>query len=126
MIIKLPFPPSVNGYWRAYRGRQILSAKARAYRANVEGHCLIGKIRRMLGPLAVKLWLQPPDKRRRDVDNYSKGLLDALTKAGAWDDDSQIMDLSITMCEPVKGGGVTVEVTELTADDLNAMRRAGL
>ena len=126
VVVKLPWAPSSNGYWRAYQGRQILSKKAREYRKDVGKHFMIAKIRRMLGPLKVKLWLQPPDKRRRDVDNYSKSTLDALTHAGAWDDDSQIMHLSIAMCEPVKWGQITVEVEELTADDLNRMREKGL
>jgi len=40
MDIRLPFPPSVNGYWRAFkRGNictQIISKKGREYRAAVE------------------------------------------------------------------------------------------
>ena len=123
MVVKLPWPPSVNGYWRTFRNRQILSKKAREYRDKVIGHLAIKK---KLGPLAARIWLQPPDKRRRDVDNFSKPILDALTHAGAWEDDSQIMHLDVVMCEPVKGGGVTVQVDELTADDLQRLREAGL
>ena len=33
------------------------------------------------------------DKRRRDIDDYFKLLLDALTDAGVWPDDSQIVKL---------------------------------
>jgi hypothetical protein len=30
----------------------------------------------------VEILLYPPDNRRRDIDNYTKGLFDALTHAG--------------------------------------------
>ena len=31
---ELPWPPSVNGYWRTFRNRQIISKRGREYRAN--------------------------------------------------------------------------------------------
>ena len=31
----LPYPPSVNRYWRSVKGRAILSSEARAYRREV-------------------------------------------------------------------------------------------
>ncbi len=36
----------------------------------------------------------PPDRRARDLDNLGKALLDALTKAGVYGDDSQIDHLT--------------------------------
>lgn len=93
MRLKIPFPPSVNGYWRSFRGRQILSKRAREYRAKVvKAVASVGKVD---GPCSVIITLHPPDKRRRDVDNYSKAILDALTHAGIWDDDSQVKQLVI-------------------------------
>ena len=63
--------------------------------------------------VAVTLALYPPDKRRRDVDNYSKAVLDLLTKASVWDDDSQIDRLTIERGPVVRGGRVDVEVIQL-------------
>lgn len=34
-VLTLPWPPSVNRYWRAVNGRNILSAEGRAYRASL-------------------------------------------------------------------------------------------
>jgi len=53
-----------------------------------------------------------PDKRRRDIDNYNKILLDSLTGI-VWEDDSQIDILTIGRDEVIKGGKVIITVREL-------------
>jgi crossover junction endodeoxyribonuclease RusA len=47
------------------------------------------------GRVGVTMELYPPDRRKRDIDNYCKGPLDALTHAGVWEDDEQIDELHI-------------------------------
>ena len=51
------------------------------------------------GPVAMTLVFFPPDRRRRDVHNYLKGLLDAL-QGVIYADDYQIQSLSIYREEP--------------------------
>ena len=46
------------------------------------------------GPLAVRFRFFPPDYRRRDELNLTKGLADGLNGI-AWTDDSQIRDVSV-------------------------------
>jgi crossover junction endodeoxyribonuclease RusA len=65
------------------------------------------------GSLSCKIFLSPPDKRRRDVDNYSKGILDALENAQVFYDDCQIKHLEIFMLNPSKPGGARVELAEI-------------
>ena len=106
-ILVLPYPPSMNGYWRSLRtgrmaGRVLISERGRAFRKDVEAAARLQEIARLEGPLKVTLWLHPPDRRRRDIDNPIKPLLDALTHAGAWSDDSQIRELHVTMEAPDK------------------------
>lgn len=106
-ILVLPYPPSMNGYWRSLRtgrmaGRVLISERGRAFRQDVESAARLQEISRLEGPLKVTLWLHPPDRRRRDIDNPIKPLLDALTHAGAWSDDSQIRELHVTMEAPDK------------------------
>lgn len=117
--IILPFPPSVNGYWRAYQGRNILSKRGRQYRQ--DAMVAIGKsmavataMNPLSGRLEVSLDLHPPDARRRDADNYSKGVLDALTHAGVWQDDEQIDRLHILKCPRDKDDPrAVVTITEI-------------
>jgi crossover junction endodeoxyribonuclease RusA len=56
--------------------------------------------------------MYPPDKRKRDVDNVLKALLDALRVGGAYSDDSQIGRLLIERKAPKKGGEVIVRISE--------------
>lgn len=108
----LPFPPSANRYWRHNRGRTHLSSEARAYRAliakEVSHSCTFGEAR-----LDVSIVAYPPDKRRRDLDNMLKQLLDALQFAGAYCDDSQIDRLSIERGEDKKHGLVEVRIQKI-------------
>ena len=45
--------------------------------------------------LHVEIIFYPPDKRLRDLDNYLKALLDAITLTGFWTDDSIIDQLVV-------------------------------
>lgn len=50
--------------------------------------------RQLRGPsLELQYIVYLPDRRRRDIDNFAKCLLDALTKCGAIEDDSLITDI---------------------------------
>lgn len=65
------------------------------------------------GRLSVLIRCYPPDRRARDLDNLGKTLLDSLTKAGLWKDDSQIDRLTFERCEMLKGGAVSVTVDQI-------------
>jgi crossover junction endodeoxyribonuclease RusA len=62
--------------------------------------------------LFLEVYLFPPDNRKRDLDNYMKGLLDAATHARLWIDDSQIDQLHIYRGEAVSEGVVVVSISE--------------
>ena len=113
--IELPWPPSVNHVWRRVGSKTILSAQGREYRKAVGEHCLLHKIAntRLSGRLSVRILVNPPDRRRRDIDNLTKVPLDALTHAGVWGDDSQIDELYIRRDEIKQGGTITIQITEL-------------
>lgn len=112
MRITLPYPPSVNHYYRHHNGHVIISKHGREYRKLVVD--LMRDIGQpMQGRLSVKIDMHPPDARRRDVDNVLKPLLDALQHGRAFNDDSQIDRLTIERMPPIKYGYTVVEIDVL-------------
>jgi len=94
--ITLPWPPSVNTYWRNFDGRMIISLRGREYREAVEKLIMVNRQQKHFdGPLRVIIAAYRPDKRRRDLDNLLKATCDALCHAGVYEDDSQIHGLRI-------------------------------
>lgn len=104
----LPWPPTVNTYYRSVGRKVLISEKGRAYRQAVLAK--VGLVRPRPGRLAVTIRLYPPDRRRRDIDNCAKAILDALQAAGVYEDDCQIDRLTIDRAERVNGGQVVVTV----------------
>ena len=111
--VNLPWPPSANTYYRRVGAKTLISAAGREYARTVTGLCRAARVCRHDGRLRVVITACPPDRRRRDLDNLLKGLLDALTHGGAWEDDSQIDDLRIIRAPVVAGGRVTVRVEQI-------------
>lgn len=105
--LHLPFPPSVNHYWIRQRKGYRISENGEAFRLSAK--IAYRGQRRFLGPVCVVLAFTQPDKRKRDLDNLGKAVLDALTHAGAWDDDSQVHSLSMRWAsDPWPGTAVTI------------------
>lgn len=102
--LELPYAPSFNHAYTMWQGHRILSAENRAYRQQVRQIVRQAGAKTLLGPLAVRLELYPPDLRRRDCDNAQKMILDALQQAGIFVDDSQIVWL-LTVKGPVVANG---------------------
>ncbi|KIU35542.1 RusA family crossover junction endodeoxyribonuclease [Atlantibacter hermannii] len=119
MKLTLPFPPSVNTYWRApnrgpLAGRHLISAAGRKYQSDACA-AIIEQLRRLpkpsTTPAAVAIILFPPDLRRRDLDNYNKALFDALTHAGVWEDDSQVKRMLVEWGPVVPKGKVEITIS---------------
>ncbi|RLI49414.1 MAG: hypothetical protein DRP09_20665 [Candidatus Thorarchaeota archaeon] len=105
LLIELPWPPSVNHYYRRVGHRTLISREGRKYRTEVIATLRDLHFRPLDGELAMTVDAYPPDKRRRDADNILKSLLDAMQHAGAYHDDSQIKKLSVELLDPYRPNG---------------------
>lgn len=113
ITLTLPWPPSVNHYYRRVGNATLISKEGRRYRKRVAGEVLLAGSPRVEGRLAVRIVASPPDLRRRDLDNLQKALLDALQHAGVYGDDSQFDRITVERAEAREGGRVVVELSEM-------------
>ena len=107
----LPWPPSVNRYWRRVGTHVLISREGRQYRRAgiiATKSCDQRKHWPLEGSLSIDIEAAPPDRRRRDLDNLLKALLDMLHHAGGYNDDYQVADLRIRRVEPVPHGTIRV------------------
>ena len=69
--------------------------------------------KKITSPVRVTIDLYPPTKRIYDIDNRVKPLLDALTRAGVWADDSLVVELHVTKRSVLKRGRAIIEIQEV-------------
>lgn len=113
--LELPWPPSMNHYWRNVAGRTLISKAGREYRQRIIDQAAAEGWGALAGPVKVHIVALPPDRRRRDLDNMLKPMLDALTHAMLWTDDSQIDDLRIERGQRLEGGQMVIWAHELAS-----------
>ena len=63
--------------------------------------------------LKITLILRPRDKRKIDIDNRIKAVLDALEHAGVFDDDFHVDHIEMIRGEPIKSGLLHVVIEEI-------------
>ena len=120
-VIELPFPPSVNTYWRSpnkgkLAGRTLISEKGRVYRADVQEIAIRYRVPMTQGRVSVCVDAFVPDRRRRDLDNMLKALLDSLVHARLIEDDGLIDKLSIERCGVRPKGFVRVFINPIRSE----------
>ena len=130
ITLELPWPPSVNHYKKV--GGLIRTTNGRLYqqRTNTDAtkkfyFDVYVKSKMVMGLEWVKssrsttiayeiyVYLYPPNKRRYDLDNGLKVLLDGLVRAHVINDDSQITRLTVEKCPMIPQGQVTVIIREI-------------
>ena len=102
ITLRLPWPPSVNHYWRYGNGHFYISTEGRRYKLAVCGIIATANVRPLEGNVKITIDAFPPDRRRRDIDNLEKALMDACIKrdgfaTGLFLDDSQVKRKISTM-----------------------------
>ena len=117
VTLTLPYPPSVNSYWRANGHRRFISAEGRKFKEAVAEYIAAEKIQKFgAAPLEVIMVLRPRDRRKTDIDNRIKAVLDALQDAGVYDDDCQIEKLTVARGELLKGGQTVVMIGHVSSE----------
>lgn len=113
IYLNLPFPPTVNNYYAQTRRGRYISGKGKIFRTEVRKCCRQQQVidLALKDRFHVEVILYPPDNRTRDLDNYMKALLDAITHADLWEDDSQIDTLTIHRGIVIKDGLTRCRIT---------------
>lgn len=111
----LPFPQTVNNYYQKSKsGGRFISHKGRKFR-DMTSEAIVEQLPdvHISDKVLVEIVLFPPDNRMRDIDNYNKCLLDAITHAHLWEDDSLIDQLFNYRgeCRP-RNGSCYVRITD--------------
>lgn len=99
----LPFPPSVNTYYRRGARSTYMSKQGIAFKKAV-AEIVCADPQKIEGRLSVFISLSSPSRRKFDIDNRIKACLDALQDAGVFDDDEQIDRLGVCRLDVDKPG----------------------
>lgn len=113
----LPWPPSINRYWRRVGQNILVSEPGRKYREDA-----VKRIRQLarLRPydrddrLMVRILVYVPDNRLRDLDNLAKVPIDCFQAAGIIPDDSQVDALWMVRRGVESPGHIHVQIARFT------------
>lgn len=115
----LPYPPSVNTYWRKRGKMTYLSKAGRDFKTAVAEYVVEHNVPKFgAANIEVMIVLRP---RRisgfMDIDNCCKAVLDSCQDAGVFDDDNQVSKLIVERGAYIKGGACVVVVTKRKVED---------
>lgn len=114
ITLKLPFPPSVNTYYRNFRGRMVMGKSGREFKEKVQEIVTTSQIPKLNDArLMAIISIFPPNKRKFDLDNRLKSVFDSLQDAGVYDNDEQFDKIEIARGEIRPQGGCTIVIATL-------------
>jgi Holliday junction resolvase RusA-like endonuclease len=117
----LPLPCTINslyGVMPIHKNGRIISMKILTKRGRERGKLLVASIQQQLGgrpepmtgPVQVSYTITPRNRKTPDVDAYEKHLLDCLQKAGVYENDRQVVQVSKERLEPKHPGHLDVQI----------------
>ena len=123
LTLDLPYPPTIGTYWghrviaspgRKPRVHMFIKEQGTAFREYVVDLAAESGHPKILPKDGQLIWMRvvayPPDRRKRDLDNISKALLDALQNAGLFADDYLIGRIEAERLGKVPGGRCVVSL----------------
>lgn len=124
LTLELPYPPTLNHYIRHTQRGRYLTPKAKAFNAAVWAAVKQAKAPTFHPDARVRVLLElyPPDRRKHDIDNRCKPLLDAIEKSGVLPDDAQVDRITIVRPDPrsftpVRPGRVRVTLATIEQEE---------
>lgn len=114
--LELPWPVSLNAYYRIRQNRIMVTAEARNYRQKA---CFLAyRLRRAFwhDKIYLKIEAYPPNKRKFDIDNVLKCLIDSLQEAKIFENDSQIETILIEKKEIQDPAKVIISISKINVD----------
>lgn len=109
---ELPFPPSLNNLFRNVKHGRVKTEGYERWIRLSQGHILEQGRKRLHGFVSVSIALKKPDKRKRDLDNGIKALMDLLVSMQVIDDDSLVQRISIQWVESGPACSVIIQQAE--------------
>jgi Holliday junction resolvase RusA-like endonuclease len=105
------WPPGKNQLWRSFRGRNILSARARVWREVAGTQLMAQRVRPVTGAVKLTVELNSPTKRKYDLDGRLPALLDLIVQHGIIRDDNVdvVKAISVTEGQGFTGAKITIE-----------------
>jgi len=121
IVLMLPLSPSVNDSYgitiKSGFPIKYLKKKAKDYFLIVNNYIKINNFDLQINiPLKVEIIINFATNHRNDLDNRVKSLLDSLTMANVWADDSLINDLHIIRGTVKKPGSIIIKISEYIND----------
>ena len=112
ITLTLPLPPTANHIWKKGRNGMYLSDGYLKFKHQVSESVKSLQCSMLTGPIEIGMIVNYPDKRKRDIDNFTKATFDAL-KGHLFEDDSQIESYFVKKGPIVKNGSCTVIVRKV-------------
>ena len=134
--LALAMPPSTNSLWANAPGKgRVRTAEYRRWREDAGWMIKAARLPKITGRVAISIRAGLP-ARRRDLDNLTKPLLDALTSFGVIEDDGLAHRITSEWSAGVESGRVNVEIRQFSGPETrqrisaavsarHAARRAG-
>jgi Holliday junction resolvase RusA-like endonuclease len=113
----ITIPPSVNRAWVNVPGKgRARSAEYNRWREDAGWTIRAARIAKITGHVAIRIRAGVP-ARRRDLDNITKPILDALTAFGVIEDDGLAHRITSEWSAGVESGLVEVEIRQFSGPE---------
>jgi len=116
-MIKLKFeslPPSINACYRTGRGRMYKSKRLVQYETDIKDYLENVKYEKLTGDIKLTVQFNCKSRRKRDLDNMLKPLIDSLETNELFDNDNQIFEINCSKRIGCESDSTVIYLSELT------------